>query len=307
MPARAIASTTVSFGLVSLPVKLYSTGEPGTRISFNLLHEACGTRLKQQYVCPTCDVIVPRDDMAKGYEFSKNQYVLFNEDELKAIEAPKTDGIEITEFVPEAEVEPVYLDKSYYLGPDKGGARAYRLLSAALRDAGRVAIAKYATRGRQHLVMIRPHKEGLLLDQLRYAGEVRSFDEVPMDAAEVKPAELTLARQLIDQSSADAFEPERYTDEVREQMLALIQRKVEGEEISVQPSSEDVAPKVIDLMAALKASLEEKERMPAGRAGRKEPSAGKKGGAKKAAAGAGADGAAPRKATGSRKKKAAGG
>jgi DNA end-binding protein Ku len=157
MAARAIASTTVSFGLVSLPVKLYSTSESGARISFNLLHEACGTRLKQQYICPKCDVIVPRDEMAKGFEFSKNQSVLFSDEELKAIEAPKTDGIEITEFVLADQVEPVYLDKSYYLGPDKGGARAYRLLSAALREAGRVAIAKYATRGRQHLVVIRPH------------------------------------------------------------------------------------------------------------------------------------------------------
>ena len=173
MAARAIASTTISLGLVSLPVKLYSTGEPGSRISFNLVHEKCGTRLKQQYICPECDVIVSRDQMGKGYEFSKGQFVLFSEDELKAIEAPKTDGIEITEFVPTDVVSPVYLDKSYYLGPDKGGARAYRLLSAALREAGRVAIAKYATRGKQYVVMVRPHEEGLVLDQLRYAEEVR--------------------------------------------------------------------------------------------------------------------------------------
>jgi DNA end-binding protein Ku len=296
MAARAIASTTISFGLVSLPVKLYSTGEPGTRVSFNLLHEACGTRLKQQYVCPKCDVIVPREEMSKGYEFSKNQYVLFNDDELKAIEAPKTDGIEITEFVPEDMVEPVYFDKSYYLGPDKGGARAYRLLSAALRDAGRVAIAKYATRGKQNVVMIRPHLEGLILDQLRYAEEVRSFEEVPIDQAEVKPAELGLARQLIDQSSSDAFEPERYTDEVREKMLELIQRKVEGQEISVQPAAEETTTQIIDLMAALKASLSEGERKPASRAGKK--------------ADAGAEGEkkdTARKAATPRKKKAASG
>jgi DNA end-binding protein Ku len=182
MAARAIATTTVSFGLVSLPVKLYSTGESGSRVSFNLVHEECGTRLKQQYICPKCDVTVPRESMAKGYEFSKNQYVLFSDDELKAVEAPKTDGIEITEFVPTDLVEPVYLDKSYYMGPDRGGARAYRLLSAALRETGRVAIAKYATRGRQYLVMIRPHHEGLLLDQLRYANEVKDFSEVPIRA-----------------------------------------------------------------------------------------------------------------------------
>ncbi|HSR41597.1 MAG TPA: Ku protein, partial [Longimicrobiales bacterium] len=155
MSARAIGSSTISFGLVSLPVKLYATGESGHKIRFNLVHEECGTRLKQQYICPKCDVVVPRDDMVKGYEFSKGQYVLFEKEELKAIEAPKTEGIEITEFVPSDEVEPVFLDRSYYLGPDKGGARAYRLLSAALQETGRVAIAKYATRGKQYLVMVR--------------------------------------------------------------------------------------------------------------------------------------------------------
>jgi DNA end-binding protein Ku len=307
MAARAIASTTVSFGLVSLPVKLYSTGEPGARISFNMLHEACGTRLKQQYICPKCDVVVPREEMAKGYEFSKSQYVLFTDEELRAIESPKTDGIEITEFVLTDQVEQVYLDRTYYMGPDKGGARAYRLLSAALRDAGRVAVAKYATRGRQHVVVIRPHRDGLILDQLRYAEEVRSFDEVPIDQAEVKPAELTLAKQLIDQSSSEEFDPKRYTDEVREQMLALIEQKVAGQEIQVAPAAEEVAPKVIDLMAALKASLEEKERMPAGRAGKREVAAEAKKGGKSDEEPAAAKAALAAKATTTKRKKAAGG
>ena len=307
MPARAIASTNVSFGLVSVPVKLYSTGEPGSRVSFNLLHAGCGSRLKQQYICPKHEVIVGREDMAKGYEFSKDQYVQFSEEELKAVEAPKTDGIEITEFVPSDMVEPMYLDKTYYLGPEKGGARAYRLLSAALKETGRVAIAKYATRGKQYLVMLRPHRGGLILDQLRYAEEVRSFDEVPIDEAEVKPAELALAKQLIDQSASETFDPKRYTDEVREQMLEMIQKKVEGEEISVAPSAEDVAPKVIDLMAALKASLQDKERMPAGRAGKKEEAEEKKGAQRKGGAKEAAKPAASAKAATSRKKKAAGG
>jgi DNA end-binding protein Ku len=269
MSARAIASTTISFGLVSLPVKLYSTGEPGSRVSFNLVHGECGTRLKQHYTCPQCDVIVGRDEMVKGYEFTKGQYVLFQEDELKAIEAPKTDGIEITEFVLSDRVSPIYQEKAYYVGPDKGGARAYRLLSAALREAGRVAIAKYATRGKQYVVMLRPEGEGIVLDQLRYADEVRSFDEVPIDAADVKPAEMTLARQLIDQSSSDSFDPEKYTDEVREKMLELIQRKVEGKEITLSPT-EEPKTQIIDLMAALKASLAGgEERKPATRAGKK--------------------------------------
>jgi DNA end-binding protein Ku len=279
MTARAIASSTVSFGLVSLPVKLYATSESGHRIGFNLVHGECGTRLKQQYICPKCEVVVPREDMVKGYEFSKGQYVLFDGEELKALEAPKTDGIEITEFVEADQVEPVYLDRSYYLGPDKGGARAYRLLSAALKEMDRVAIAKYATRGKQYLVMIRPHGEGLILDQLRYAEEVRSFDEVPVDEAEVKEAEMQLARQLIDQSSVEQFDPTKYSDEVRERMLELIQQKVDGEEITVQPA-EAPATQIIDLMAALKASLgekgEESERKPASRAEKKKASSRKK-------------------------------
>jgi DNA end-binding protein Ku len=268
MSARAIASSTISFGLVSLPVKLFATSESGHRISFNMVHAACGNRVKQQYICPECDVVVSRDDMVKGYEFAKGQYVLFDDEELKALEAPKTDSIEITEFVPAHQVSPVYVDRSYYLGPDKGGARAYRLLSAALKDAERVAIAKYATRGKQYLVMLRPHEDGLVLDQLRYAEEVRGFEEVPVDDAQVKDAELQLARQLIDQSASDSFDPEKYTDEVREKMLEMIQRKVEGEEITAQPAAEP-ATRIIDLMSALKASLGQEERKPAGRAGRK--------------------------------------
>lgn len=283
MAARAIASSTISFGLVSIPVKLYSTGESGRRISFNMMHEECGTRLKQQYTCPKCEVVVPREDRTKGYEFSKGQYVLFDDDELKAIEMPKKDAVEITEFVPGDQVEAVYMDKPYYLGPDKGGARAYRLLSRALAETDRVAIAKYATRGREHLVMIRPHgEEGLVMDQLRYAQDVRRFDEVPVDEAEVKDAEMALALQLIEQAASDSFDPERYTDEVREKMMEMIQAKVEGEEITVAASAEP-ATQIIDLMSALKASLGEDAdaRKPAAKAGKKKASARSKGSSKK--------------------------
>jgi DNA end-binding protein Ku len=278
MAARAISSSTISFGLVSIPVKLYSTGESGRRISFNMMHEACGTRLKQQYICPKCDVVVPREDRTKGYEFAKGQYVLFDEDELKALEMPKKDSMEITEFVPSDAVEAVYLDKPYYLGPDKGGARAYRLLARALNETDRVAIARYATRGRENLVMIRPYgEEGLVMDQLRYAEDVRRFEEVPIDEAEVKDQEMQLARQLIEQASSDTFDPEAYTDEVREKMLEMIQAKVEGEEITVAPTAEP-ATQIIDLMSALKASLGEDAdaRKPAAKAGKKKAAAKKK-------------------------------
>jgi DNA end-binding protein Ku len=276
MAARPISSTTVAFGLVSVPVKLYSTGESSSRVSFNLLHGKCGTRLKQQYICPKDEEIVPREDMVKGYEFSKGQYVIFTDEELKALEALKVESIEVTEFVPGEQVDRLYLDRAYYLGPDKGGARAYRLFVAALGETGRVAIGKYATRGRQHLVMLRPLGEVLVMEQLRYAHEVRSISEVPVEDGDVKAQELQLATQLIEQLASPEFQPQSYTDEVRAQTLAMIQQKVEGQEITLA-ASEEPQVQIIDLMAALKASLkEDSERKPAERIGKKGPAAGKK-------------------------------
>lgn len=271
MSARPIATATISFGLVSVPVKLYSAGEPGRRISFNWMHERCGTRLKQKYYCPKDDETVERADMIKGYEFAKDQYVVFKPEELKALEEQASQSIDITEFVPVEQVERIYLDKPYYLGPEKGGERAYRLLSAALRKTGRAAIAKYASRGKQYLVMVRPIENGLIMEQLLYPQEIRAFSEVPLEEGEVKEQELELAVQLIDQAATDEFRPENYRDEVRERVLALIQQKVDGEEITVAPT-EEPQTQIIDLMAALKASLaagqesDSEERKPAQRA-----------------------------------------
>ena len=254
MSARPIAAATVSFGLVSVPVKLYSTGESGRKISFNWLHEDCGTRLKQQYFCPSDGEIVERANMIKGYEFAKEQYVTFKPEELKALEEQASQSIDITEFVPAEQIERIYLDKPYYLGPDKGGERAYRLLAAALRKTGRAAIAKYASRGKQYLVMVRPMDDGLIMEQLLYPQEIRAFSEVPCGEGEVKQQELELAVQLIEQAATDDFKPENYRDEVRERVLALIQQKVDGEEITLAPI-EEPKTQILDLMAALKASL----------------------------------------------------
>lgn len=271
MAARAIGTSTIAFGLVSLPVKMYSTSESSRRISFNMIHEACGSRVRQQYICPTEDVVVSRDEIVKGYEFAKGQYVLFDDEELKILESPKSDSIDIVSFVPADTVDRIYFDKAYYLGPDKGGARAYRLLSAALRETERVAIAKHATRGKEYLVMIRPHGEGLLMEQLYYSEEIRSFDEVPLEEGEVADAELQLARQLIDQAASEEFDPSNYHDEVRVRTLELIEQKVAGAEITAAPAEES-RTQIIDLMAALKASLAEgddDERKPATSAGKK--------------------------------------
>lgn len=279
MAARAIASTTISFGLVTVPVKLYSSGQSASRISFNLLHEPCHARLRQQYVCRKCDAVVEKEDIVKGYEFAKDQYVIFEPDELAAIETPETEGIEIREFVDADEIDPVFYDKAYYLGPDKGGARPYRLLAETLRETNRVAVGQYSARGKSYLVMLRPRDGGLVMEQLRYTDEVRSFEEVPREEVEVKEEELELARELVERASSEEFDPGKYTDRVREQMREMIERKVAGEEITVT-SVEEAEPRVIDLMSALKESLErEAERRPAARAEEKKAAGGK--GAKK--------------------------
>lgn len=284
MAARAIASTSISFGLVTLPVKIYSAGEPSARVSFNMIHEACGSRLRQQYVCTKCDDVVEREEIVKGYEFAKGQYVLFTPEELAAIETPKTEGIEITEFVPLDEVDPVFFDRAYYLGPDKAGARAYRLLARALEETGRAAIAKYATRGKAYVVMVLPRDGLLLMEQLHYADEVRPASEVPIEDGDVKKQELDLAKQLVEAGSSETFDASKYHDEVREQMLEMIQRKVEGEEITAAPATARAEPQIIDIMSALKASIkdfESKDRKPAARATKK--AAAKKTAKKKAA------------------------
>jgi DNA end-binding protein Ku len=262
MAARSIASLTVSFGLVSIPVKLYSATEASRAISFNLLHKTCGSRLKQQYFCIKEEVPVVREDMVKGYEFAKDQYVMFTPEELKAMEEAGTHMAEITEFVPIEAVDPVYFDKAYYLAPDKGGAKPFALLTSALRESNRCALGRWAARGKQYIVMIRPVEDGLVMQQLLYAGEVRSIKELEIPKTDVKPAELKLAKQLIESQASDKFDPSAYTDTVRERIEAAVQKKVEGQEITLTEAPEGGA-QVIDLMEALRASLEKKAAAPA--------------------------------------------
>ena len=265
MAARSIGSLTISFGMVSIPVKLYSATEASRAVSFNLLHKGCGSRLKQQYFCAKEEVPVAREDMVKGYEFAKDQYVMFTPEELKALEETGTHSAEITEFVPLKTVDPLYFDKAYYLGPDKGGAKPYALLARALLESGRCALGRWAARGKQYIVMIRPVEdlvEGLVMQQLLYAGEVRSIREVDIPKTEVKPAELKLAQQLIEQQASDKFDPAAYSDDVRARIEAAVQKKVEGQEITMTEAPESGA-QVIDLMEALRASLGKKAAAPA--------------------------------------------
>ena len=254
MPARSIASATISFGLVSVPVNLFSSSESSAAVSFNMLHAKCGSRLKQQYICAGEGTVVEKDEVTKGYEFSKGQYVRFTPDEIKALDEKATNAIDIAEFVPLAAVDRIYLEKVYYLGPGKGGDRAYRLLVAALADTGRAALGQYSARGKQYLVLLRPMGNMLVMEQLHYAGELKSADEVPLPDVAIKDAELALARQLIEQASVEEFRPENYRDTVRDRILEAIQQKVEGQDITAAPA-EAPQTKIIDLMDALKASL----------------------------------------------------
>ncbi len=254
MPARSIGTATISFGLVSIPTKLYTTNETSGDIHFNMLHEADGARLKQQYICTKCNEVVDREHTVKGYEHAKGQYVILSAEELKALDAVATQTIALEEFVPAGSLDPLYIEKSYYLGPDKGGERAYKLIRDAMLDTGLVGVASYSARGKQYIVSLRPFNEGLIMHQLRYAAEVKPWSEVPLpDLPELKPAEINLAKQIIQQIAQETWHPEKYKDEVQERMGELIQKKIEGQEITITP--EAPAGKVIDLMEALKASL----------------------------------------------------
>jgi len=255
MAAHSIGSATVSFGLVSVPVQLFAAGESKAAISFNMLHKKDGARLKQQYICSKDGEKVERSDTMKGYEFQKGQYVTFTTEELKALEERGTGAIEIKEFLPAQQVDRIWLDRTYYLGPDKGGERAYTLLAEALEQTKRVAIGQYAARGKQYLIMVRPMAGRLVMEQLRYADEIRDIAEVPVPKADVKKPELDLAVKLIDQAASDAFEPKKYKDNVRERMQEQIDRKVEGKQITEEPEEAPKA-KVLDLMQALRQSLE---------------------------------------------------
>jgi len=255
--ARSIASLTISFGLVAIPVKLYSATVSSERISFNLLRKTDASRVKQQYVAVNDGKLVERAEMTKGYEFAKDQYVLFSAEELKALEDETTRSIDIGQFVPLDSVDPVYFDGTYYLAPDKGGAKPYSLLATALRQSKLCAVGRWTSRGKEHIIVVRPLDDGLAMHQLHFKAEVRTVKELGVEAAPVSEAELKLANQLIGQLAVKKFDPNEYVDEHKARVEAAIQKKVEGKEISlaeapVQPSGSNV----VDLMAALRASLD---------------------------------------------------
>ncbi|CAG9185915.1 non-homologous end joining protein Ku [Cupriavidus pinatubonensis] len=255
MAARSLASLSLSFGLVSIPVKLYTATDSGSTVRFNLLSKD-GSRLKQQYVSEKTREVVPREEMVKGYEFEKDQFVIFSPDELKALEEGASHIVEIVSFVPEKGVDPIYYDKTYYIAPDKRGGKPYSLLRAAMAKTGRCAIAKWASKGKSHMVQIRPIEGGLVFQQLLFADEVRSIDELHVEDVAVSDAEMKLAVQLIEQASEDHYDASQYRDEEKERVLAAIDAKIAGKEIiSQEPVEISPSGQVIDLVEALKKSL----------------------------------------------------
>lgn len=257
MAARSIGSGTISFGLVSIPFKLFTATSPKS-VSFNMLHKTCGSRLKQQLLCSTEGVVVDRNDTVRGFEYQRDQYVKFTDEELKALESARTGVLELQEFVPADTVDFLFIEKTYFIGPDKGGDRAYRLLSESLERNAKLAVGRFSQRGKDNLVIVRPYKKGLILHECYYADEVRSFEEVDTGGAfEFKPIEQDLADKLIQQLERDAFEPSRFRDEWAEKVMAAVNQKVAGEEITTAPE----APKaqIIDLLEALKRSVAQAE------------------------------------------------
>lgn len=286
MAARAIASGTISFGLVSIPVKVFTATSP-QKVRFNMLEAETGARPKQQYVSSVSGKPLERGDIVKGYEYARGQFVKLDENEIKKLEADRTNAMDIAEFVPLDAIDMVQIEKSYYLGPDKGGDKAYHLLSESMRRKDVVAVARWHAKGKEQLVLVRPYKNGLILHQLFYVNEVRAFDEVDVGREQgFADVEVDLAEKLIDQLTVDEFEAEKYGDTFTDRVKELIDQKIAGEEITIAPE----APKaqIIDLFEALKQSLE----TPAGK-GEVEPKPVKK--------------AVPRKKAAAKKKKTAAG
>ncbi|MBT2332327.1 Ku protein [Variovorax paradoxus] len=258
--ARSIASLSLGFGLVSIPVRLYSATESSASVHFNLLSKD-GERVKQQYVSALDPKqIIPRTEMVKGYEFEKDQFVIFQPEELKALEEGASHLIDIVAFIPADAVDPIYYDKPYFLAPDKRGGKPYNLLKKAMLASGRCALAKWAWKSKQYVVQVRAQEDGLILQQLLYAEEVRSIRDLEIEKLEPSAAELKLALQLIEQISQDSYDPTMFEDEEKKRILAAIDAKIAGEEIVAAQHPEDSSSsgEVIDLTQMLMASLQKR-------------------------------------------------
>lgn len=260
MATRSVDSGVVSLGLVSIPVKMYSTSDTSHDVSFRLLHDSCETPLQQQYYCPTHKRSVEREEIVKGYEYKKDEFVTFTDEELEAVAAESTKAIDVTEFVPVDQIDPVYFGKAYYMSPSEGGQKGYYVLAQALEQSGLCALARFATRGNQYLVMIRPYDDGLVMQRLHYAEEIKPFSEVPVNGRQqVTDQELELALQVIEEIRSDRFEPEKYHNEVRDRLEEVIAQRVAGEEAEITPAQEEEA-EIVNLIDALQSTLKRYEK-----------------------------------------------
>jgi len=254
MPARSISTASLTFGLVSIPVRLFPATSSKS-VTFHLLHAKDLSRIQQKIYCPKEDKIIDRSELVRGYEVEKDRYVTFTDEELKKLEAQTDHAIEITEFIPVTEVDPVYFENSYLLGCEPVSAKAYHLLQEAMTKAGRVGVAKFTMRGKERLVLIRPYDGGLMLHTMYYNDEIRSFGEIDHGAgAAVKESELGLAQRLISDLTQKKFNPSEFKDTYRQRVLEAAEQKLAGHELT-EPAPEARRGKVIDLMSALKESL----------------------------------------------------
>jgi DNA end-binding protein Ku len=255
MALRPLRNATISFGLVSIPVRFYSATK-SEDIHFNLLHQSCGNRVNRKWWCPYHEEIVSSDELVRGYEVSKNKYVTFTDEEIEALETDDNRALDITEFVDLHEIDPVFFEKAYYLGPAPGGGKTYKLLAAAMKKHDKVAVARWVAAGKEHLVVVRPYEKGLVLHTMYYADEVRDFSAIDIEDAPVREKEVALAEMLIDELTEKKFNPLQFKDEYRERLVDRIKAKAHGKAIVIEEKEEEKGGEVIDIMEALRRSLE---------------------------------------------------
>jgi DNA end-binding protein Ku len=255
MALRPLRNATISFGLVSIPVRFY-TATKSEDIHFNLLHESCGSRVNRKWWCPKHEEIVSSDELVRGYEVTKNKYVTFSDDEIEALETDDNRALDITEFVALEEIDPVFYEKAYFLGPAPGGDKTYKLLATAMKKENKVAVARWVASGKEHIVVVRPYQDGLILHTMYYADEVRDFGAMDIEDAPVREKEVQLAEMLIDELTEKKFNPMAYKDEYRERLLDRIKDKARGKTIVAEEKEEETGGEVVDIMEALRRSLE---------------------------------------------------
>jgi DNA end-binding protein Ku len=256
MAARPLRSATITFGLVSIPVKFY-TATQQEDISFNLLHEPCGTRVNRKWWCPSHESIIESDELIRGYQISKGKYVTFTAEEIEALETDDNRALDISEFVDLDQIDPVHFEKAYFLGPAAGGSKTYRLLAQAMKKQNKVALARWVSARKEHLVVLRPYSDGLILHTMYYADEVRDFGELGLEDVQIRDKEVALAEMLINELTEENFDPLRYRDEYRGRLLERIESKSRGRDIVSTPEEEEESGgEVIDIMEALRRSLE---------------------------------------------------